>query len=125
MCSQRLRAIPEYVQRFKDAFPADIASKPGATIIDSVNYGRAIGAYKRELVTRNSPYDRFVQGDENALTNVRKLGLQLFFTKAKCADCHNGPMFSDFRFIMQGVPQESEGKKVMSGDDCGRRGAHP
>ncbi|MFQ5707669.1 MAG: cytochrome-c peroxidase, partial [bacterium] len=44
----RLRAIPEYVKRFQDAFPEDVASKPGAAIIDTLNYGRAIAAYERE-----------------------------------------------------------------------------
>lgn len=116
----RLRAIPDYVQRFKEAFPNEVASKPGVTIIDSVNFGKAIGAYERELVTRNSPYDRYVMGDDNALTETQKKGLELFFTKAKCGVCHNGPMFSDFRFVVQGVPQEGTGKKVIPGDDTGR-----
>ncbi len=116
----RLRAIPEYVHRFQDAFPEDVVSKPGATIIDSLNYGRSIGAFERELVTRNSPYDRYVLGNDNALTEVQKKGLELFFTKGECAECHSGPMFCDFTFAVQGVPQEGEGKQVISGDDTGR-----
>ena len=116
----RLRAIPEYILRFMDAFPGDVASKPGVLIVDSMNYGRAIAAYERELVTRNSPYDQFVGGNHKALSDVQKQGLELFFTKAKCGNCHNGPMFSDFRFIVQGVPQEGGGKAVILGDDTGR-----
>lgn len=116
----RLQAIPEYVKRFQDAFPEDVAAKPGVSIIDSVNYGRAIAAYERELVTRNSPYDRYVMGDDNALSEVQKKGLELFFTKAECNECHGGPMFSDFTFVVQGVPQEGVGKDVIAGDDTGR-----
>lgn len=116
----RLRSISEYVQRFKDAFPEEISNKSGASIIDSTTFGRAIAAYERELVTRNSAYDRFVLGNENALNDIQKQGLELFFGKAKCGACHNGPMFSDFRFIIQGVPQEGEGKSVIAGDDTGR-----
>jgi cytochrome c peroxidase len=71
-------------------------------------------------VTRNSPYDRFVLGEEGALDNIQKRGLVLFFTKAKCAACHSGPMFSDFRFVVQGVPQEGDGKEIIPGDDTGR-----
>ena len=116
----RLREIPEYVQRFRDAFPEEAAQVEGAAIIDSSRYGRAIGAYERELVTRNAPYDRYVNGDDNALSDTQKKGLELFYTKAKCAECHSGPMFSDFRFIVQGVPQEGGGKGVIIGDDTGR-----
>lgn len=116
----RLRAVPEYITRFRDAFPEDTIAKPGAAIIDSVNFGRAIAAFERELVTRNSAYDRYVNGDDEALSSVQKKGLELFFTKAQCAECHSGPMFSDFSFVVQGVPQEGTGKKVIPGDDTGR-----
>ena len=116
----RLRAIPEYVELFAAAFPEEAALAAGAAVIDSSTYGRAVAAYERELVTRNSAYDRFVEGDENALSQVEKRGMVLFFTKAKCGVCHNGPMFSDFRFIVQGVPQEGTGKGVIPGDDTGR-----
>ncbi|MFQ5706240.1 MAG: cytochrome-c peroxidase, partial [bacterium] len=89
-------------------------------IIDTLNYGRAIAAYERELVTRYSPYDRYVNGDDNALSEVQKQGLELFFTKAQCVECHSGPMFNDFTFVVQGVPQEGGGKDVLPGDDTGR-----
>ncbi|MFQ5512589.1 MAG: cytochrome-c peroxidase, partial [Candidatus Krumholzibacteriia bacterium] len=119
----RVRAIPEYISLFRQAFPVeaaevDLGTRP--SIVDSSTYARAIGAYERELVTRNSPYDRYVNGDDDALSAVQKKGLELFFTKAKCASCHNGAMFSDFRFIVQGVPQEGTGKAVIPGDDTGR-----
>ncbi len=119
----RLRAIPEYVMYFRMAFPEEAAQADSGlrpSVIDSSTYARAIAAYERELVTVNSPYDRYVKGDDNALTDVQKKGLELFFTKAKCAECHNGPMFSDFRFVVQGVPQEGPGKAVIPGDDTGR-----
>ncbi len=119
----RLRNIPEYVSYFRMAFPeeaVEVDSGLRADIIDSSTYVRSIAAYERELVTANTPYDRYVKGDDNALTEMQKQGLELFFTKAKCADCHNGPMFSDFSFVVQGVPQEGPGKGVIPGDDTGR-----
>ncbi|NKB66165.1 MAG: cytochrome-c peroxidase [Candidatus Latescibacteria bacterium] len=116
----RLQQIPAYVELFRAAFPQEADQRAGAAVIDSSTYGRALAAYERELVTRNSPYDRFIEGDDQALTPFQKRGLVLFFTKAKCAVCHNGPMFSDFRFIVQGVPQEGPGKDVIAGDDTGR-----
>ncbi|MBI3873350.1 MAG: c-type cytochrome, partial [candidate division Zixibacteria bacterium] len=119
----RLRGIPEYVQRFRIAFPAEakeVDLGQRANIIDSSTYARAIAAFERELVSNNSPYDRYVKGDDNTLNAVQKKGLELFFTKAKCAVCHTGPMFSSFEFIVQGVPQEGTGKDVIPGDDAGR-----
>jgi len=119
----RLRAVPEYIERFAVAFPEENAEWIGGTrehVIDSSTYGRAMAAYERELVTRNTAYDRYVAGDDNALTGAQQRGLELFFTKAKCAECHKGAMFSDFRFVVNGVPQEGPGKDVIPGDDTGR-----
>ncbi|MFC2094150.1 cytochrome-c peroxidase [Bacteroidota bacterium] len=119
----RLRAIPEYIQQFRDAFPDEATEWDAGTrehVIDSTTYVRAIASFERELVTINSPYDRFVRGEKDALNDIQKKGLELFFTKAKCGDCHFGPMFSDFSFVLLGVPQEGPGKDVIPGDDTGR-----
>lgn len=116
----RLRAIPEYVDLFREAFPAEAQALRGPDIISMDTYGRAIGAYERELVTRNSPFDRYARGEDDALTPRQKLGLELFFTKARCSSCHGGPMFSDFLFHVVGVPQQGDGKEVLPGDDTGR-----
>lgn len=116
----RLRDLGEYVRLFREAFPDEAASSAGAEVISMDTYGRAVAAYERELVTRNSPFDRYVGGENGALTQVQKRGLELFFTKAGCATCHGGPMFSDFRFHVIGVPQEGGGKAVIPGDDAGR-----
>ena len=119
----RLRAIEEYVTRFRDAFPLEAAEWDAGTrehVIDSSTYVRAISSFERELVTINSPYDKYVRGENDALNKVQKKGLELFFTKAKCSICHSGPMFSDFNFVLQGVPQEGPGKDIIPGDDTGR-----
>jgi len=116
----RLRSIPEYVALFQSAYPGETTAFEGAAIVNESTYARAIGAYERELVTRNTAYDRYVEGDDGAMTPLQKWGLQLFFTKAKCAICHSGPMFSDFQFVVQGVPQEGPGKDELPGDDLGR-----
>jgi cytochrome c peroxidase len=119
----RIRAIEEYVTQFRDAFPVEAAEWDAGTrehVIDSSTYVRAIGSFERELVSINSPYDKFVRGEKDALNNVQKKGLELFFTKAKCSTCHNGPTFSDFSFVLQGVPQEGPGKKILPGDDTGQ-----
>lgn len=120
---RRLRSLPEYAELFREAFPEEAIQVEGAALIDSSTYVRAVAAYVRELVTRDSAYDRYVLGDDHALNAVQKKGLELFFTKAKCAKCHRGPMFSDYRFVVTGVPQVGPGKRIVPGDDTGREEA--
>jgi cytochrome c peroxidase len=120
----RLRGIEEYVALFRNAFPQEAQEWDQGTrvhVIDSSTYGRAIAAYERELVTRNSAYDRYADGDDNALSASQKRGLELFFTKGKCSECHPAPVFSEYEFHVQGTPQVGPGKAVIPGDDCGRR----
>lgn len=116
----RLRGIPEYVRLFRAAFPAEAEHAEGAEIVSMDTYGRAVAAYERELVTRNSAFDRYARGEDGALTRGQKRGLEIFFSKGRCSSCHAGPMFSDFLFHVLGVPQEGVGKEILPGDDTGR-----
>ena len=116
----RLRAIPEYVELFRDAFPAEAGPPGDASLISMETFGRAIAAYERELVTRETAFDAYARGDDGALTRQQKHGLELFFAKAACSSCHGGPMFSNYRFHVVGVPQSGDGKDVLPGDDTGR-----
>jgi cytochrome c peroxidase len=68
-----------------------------------VNYGKAIEAYLRKLVSRNAPFDRFVAGDHEAINPEAKQGLKLFMGKAGCLHCHNTPLFSDDDFHVIGL----------------------
>jgi cytochrome c peroxidase len=80
-----------------------------------VNFGKAIAAYMRLLVSRNAPFDQFVAGDESAIDCAAKRGLELFVGKARCVTCHLGPHFSDDAFHNLGVPQV--GPHVPVSDD--------
>jgi cytochrome c peroxidase len=91
----RLRANPEYVSLFKQAFGPD-------TSIDAQYLGRAIAAFERSLVAMNSPFDRFAAGDQNALTAQQRRGRRAF-DAAGCDRCHEGTMFSDFEMHAEGV----------------------
>jgi cytochrome c peroxidase len=68
-----------------------------------VNYGKAIEAYLRKLVSRNAPFDRFVAGDRDAISHEAKRGLKLFLGKAGCIYCHYTPLFSDDDFHVIGL----------------------
>ncbi|HSO73647.1 MAG TPA: cytochrome c peroxidase [Blastocatellia bacterium] len=76
----RLAAIPEYVKEFHGAFSA-------APSIDL--FARAIASFERSLVSGNSPLDRYLAGDINALSDSARNGLMLFRSKARCGVCHS------------------------------------
>lgn len=67
------------------------------------NYGKAMEAYLRKLVSRNAPFDRFVAGNTGAISAEAQRGLQLFIGKAGCVRCHSGPNFSDDDFHVIGL----------------------
>lgn len=77
-----LKSIPGYVDSFKLAFPDE--DEP----LTYENVGNAIGAFERKLLTP-APFDAFLEGDDAALTDAQKHGLNLFITTG-CTVCHSG-----------------------------------
>jgi cytochrome c peroxidase len=59
------------------------------------NVGKALEAYQRRLVVSDSDFDRFIAGDDTAMSEAAQRGFGLFVGKAGCVDCHSGPLFSD------------------------------
>lgn len=97
----RLATIPEYVQLFTDVFGADDP-------VTVENYAKAVADFERTIVSTNSPYDQYLAGDLSALTDDQKNGLILFNGKARCSNCHFGPMLSDYDFHAIGIPENPE-----------------
>jgi cytochrome c peroxidase len=64
---------------------------------------RALASYVRSILSGDSRFDRFVNGDGSALSAEEQAGLQLFRGKANCVACHVGPNFSDERLHNTGV----------------------
>lgn len=69
------------------------------------NYGKAMAAYERLIVSKNSAFDQWANGNENAMSVSQKRGLKVFIGKGNCVRCHSGPNFSDGSFHNLGVPQ--------------------
>lgn len=90
-----VESMPEYVKLFKDAFPED--KKP----ISYSNLAKAIGAFERRLVTP-SRWDKFLEGDANALTEKEKAGFALF-SSLGCPGCHSGPAVGGGSFQKLGL----------------------
>ncbi len=119
----RLRAIPEYEDLFHDAFPENAALVDqglAVSAIDSVALAKSIAQFVRSVQSTNSPYDRFVAGETDALSERQRRGLELFYDKAGCAACHSGPLFSDFNFHAIGAKQLGPGFQSTPHDDFGR-----
>ena len=113
---RRLLAIPEYVAKFTSAFP-DVPT--GGLRFEHA--AQALAAFQVAALTRtNSPFDRYLDHDDAALTAQAKRGASLFFGKAQCASCHGGPLLGGSGFANAGVPQLGPGTPESPPLDRGR-----
>jgi cytochrome c peroxidase len=100
---KRLSAIPGYVLAFQRAF--------GEGKITPHKVEFALATFERTIVSTQAPFDRWIDGHENAISESAKRGFVLFNGKARCASCHSGWNFSDSSFHDVGSAK---------GDDLGR-----
>lgn len=100
--SAALLKHPSYIKLFRDAFPMEAAEADAAKdltkLINDQTEFRAQAAFLRTIITRETPFDRFLAGDDQALTPAQRRGAKLFFTPAAngvggagCSGCHSGP----------------------------------
>jgi cytochrome c peroxidase len=94
---ERLRAMPGYALLFERAYPGEPLGEE--------TLAKALAAYERSIVSRDSPFDRWLAGDTRALTPAQYRGFRLFTdpAKAHCAACHSGPNFTDNGFHNIGI----------------------
>lgn len=107
-----LKSIPEYVAEFEKAFPND----KDPVSFDNMAY--ALEAFEVSLVTPNSPFDRFLAGDDAALDAKQKQGLALFMDSG-CAACHNGVNVGGQGYFPFGVIKKP-GAEILPEGDKGR-----
>jgi len=87
-----LQTIEGYRELFEAAYPGD-----GITA-DTLS--KALAAYQRTLISPEAPFDRWVQGAEDAISDSAKRGFALFEDKARCSVCHTGFNFQDNGFTI-------------------------
>jgi len=105
---ERLKAISEYGPLFQSAFPSE-----GIT---AITVAKAIATYERTVVSGRAPFDRWIEGDEAAISEGAKRGFVLFNTKARCSSCHVGWNFTDDSFHDIGLADADIGRgKLMPG----------
>ncbi|MEI2740364.1 MAG: cytochrome c peroxidase [Chitinophagaceae bacterium] len=98
---RKLSKVKGYKELFKKAF--------GDDNIDPFVMTEAIATFEKTVSSGKSRFDEFVAGDKKALSNNEIRGLHLFRTKARCINCHNGPLFSDNQFHNSGFSVGDEG----------------
>ena len=114
---ETLESIPQYVAEFRQAFG------PGAIDIDRVT--AAIAAFEETLVTPNARFDRWLEGDRNAITAEERAGYEIFKASG-CTACHNGPLAGGASFRKMGVVEPyrtdnpAEGRFAVTGRDADR-----
>jgi len=99
-----VRGISEYNQLFSGAFPRQ--EQP----INLENISKAIATYERGIVSGKAPFDYWIEGNDEAISEKAKRGFVLFNTKANCAACHSGWQFSDSSFHDIGIPSDDLGR---------------
>ena len=101
--SAELQKYDRYVKLFRDAFPEEARQADAAgnldLLINDLTVVRATATFLRTTVTRDTPWDRFLAGDNASLTTAQRRGARLFFTSARnggagCYTCHSGPMLN-------------------------------
>ena len=109
-----LESMEGYVEGFEGAFPGE--EDP----VSFENMARAIEAFEATLITPNSRFDQFLQGDDGALNDQEKAGLQAFI-ETGCASCHSGVNMGGQEYYPFGVV-EKPGAEVLPRGDVGRVG---
>jgi len=103
----RLSGIPAYVAKFAAAF--------GEAVVSAATLAKAIAAFERTLVPTRSSFDRYLEGEDDAMTTSQIRGMHGFIAQG-CSRCHSGPMLSDFQLHRLPVREVAPD----SGDGSGR-----
>jgi cytochrome c peroxidase len=107
----RINEDPRYSTAFKQLFGGVATAK---------SLGRALAAFEKTLETANSPYDRYVRGDDQAMSAAAIRGRLLFIGKANCATCHSGEDFTSDRFknigLYNGKELNDRGRAEVTGN---------
>ncbi|MDH5515527.1 MAG: cytochrome-c peroxidase [Gammaproteobacteria bacterium] len=127
LLAQRLQGIPEYVDLFKAAFPSGPNKVNNASDITYAHAANAISAFEGVAWRAdNSPFDQYLRGDKNAMSeNVRK-GMELFYEGDSnghaCSECHSGLYQTDLSFHAIAMPQigAGRGSGPLGTEDFGR-----
>lgn len=107
LITERVRAIPDYLRQFQKADPK-IAGAGDLTIAHIAN---ALGDFiNAEWRVTDTPFDRYLAGDADALDVGARIGMALFYGKAGCGGCHSGRLMTDQGFHALALPHFGPGR---------------
>jgi len=99
---ERLSEVEGYRPLFAQAFSDDAISEQ--------RVAQALASFQRTLVSKPSPFDAWVEGDDTAISEAAKQGFAIFTGKAQCANCHRSWRFTDDGFHDIGLPGQDLGR---------------
>lgn len=99
---QDLKSLPKKLGKIKGYQPYFIAAFGSAKVTNKRIF-ESLAIFQRSIVSRPTAFDRFLGKNKKALNDEQLLGLHLFRTKARCINCHNGPLFTDNEFHNDGL----------------------
>lgn len=100
----RLKGVEGYQTLFAKVFSDGITAN---------NVARAIATFERTVVSGVAPFDRWVEGDESAISESAKRGFNVFNKEGRCADCHSGWNFTDNSYHDIGLSTADEGRMLI------------
>lgn len=104
---KRINNIAGYVKQFNDVYGE----------VSFENIGRAIAAFERTFISDNSAFDKYIAGDEKAMSPSAIRGMQVFVGKGNCTACHDGDNFTDDSFHNIGIDNGDLGRYELDKQD--------
>lgn len=102
-----LNAVPGYVDEFNKVFNDKITAD---------NIAKAIATFERTIVVKDTAFDKYLAGDDDAISDEAKEGMKLFVGKASCISCHAGPLLSDHNYHNLGM-EGDDGRFEVTGNE--------
>jgi len=106
---QKVNGIADYRRQFQAVFDGDATPQ---------RIAQALAAYERTVVSRDTPFDRYLKGDRKALKPAALRGMGIFYGQARCFLCHKGPNLTDDDFHNIGILDEGKpdpGRRSVTG----------
>lgn len=103
---EELKKIPGYAPYFEAAFPGEAISVK--------NVAKALAVFQRTIISGVSPWEKFLKGDDNAMSFDAKMGMLIFNGKARCNSCHMDWTLSDYASYDLGHASKDKGQGALT-----------
>ncbi|MGB0166073.1 MAG: cytochrome-c peroxidase [Luteibaculum sp.] len=107
---------------YQNMFKAAYGNLPKDELYTKEKIGLAIAAYERTVVANEAPFQKWLKGQKNAMTEKQKQGAILFFGKAGCGSCHKGPALNSMAFHAYGMNDFNDADVFKTVDEATKKG---